>query len=367
MKYLRSFENQANYDAAKRIGDFYTPCVSLIEDTMSVAYDPSAPVPPTPDVPYDEIWYTSSDSQVVNPHKTESLPTIVSNTYSDGKGIIKFNSNVTSIGDGAFSECSKLTSLTIPNSVTSIGSTAFFDCTGLTSIIIPEGVTSIGEDAFFNCNGLTSLTIPVSVTSIGIDAFQGCTDLASIIVESGNTNYDSRDNCNAIIETSSNKLITGCKNSTIPDSVTSIEDMAFYNCADLTSVTIPESVTNIGNQAFGHCTGLTSVIIPDSVTNIEEMAFAFSGLTSVTIGNGVTSIGTYAFGNYNVPSITATFESTTPPTIGSTIFGATGTGSGAGSGSGKEVIIYVPSSAVSTYKTASEDWEYYADCIQGTE
>ena len=168
--------------------------------------------------------------------------------------------SVTSIGERAFYNCSGLTSVTIPNSVTSIGSEAFEGCSGLASITIPNSVTSIGEHAFDRCSGLTSITIPNSVTSIGEYAFERCSGLTSITVAQGNTKYDSRDNCNAIIESASNKLIAGCKTTIIPNSVTSIGDYAFYNCSGLTSVTIPNSVTSIGYSAFRGCSGLTSVI-----------------------------------------------------------------------------------------------------------
>ncbi len=203
---------------------------------------------------------------------------------------------VTSIGDNAFRDCSGLTSVDIPNSVTSIGHDAFEDCRALSSVTIGNSVASIGAWAFSGCSGLISVIIPNSVTSIDNVAFKGCSGLTSIIVENGNPNYDSRDNCNAIIETATNILLYGCMNTIIPNSVTSISNYAFYDCSSLTSVIIPNSVTSIGNHAFDRCSGLTSVTIPNSVKTIGRCAFyKCSGLTSMTIGNSVTSIGDHAF------------------------------------------------------------------------
>ena len=203
--------------------------------------------------------------------------------------------SVTSIGEGAFYACYSLTSINIPNSVTSIGNSAFRSCSSLTSITIPNSVTSIGNEAFQSCSGLTSVTIPNSVTSIGNSAFRNCHSVTSITVDAGNSVYDSRENCNAIIETSSNTLIVGCKNSTIPGSVTSIGNWVFSYCSSLTNITIPNSVTSIGGGAFSYCS-LTSITIPSSVTSIGEYAFSScSSLTSITIPNSVTSIGRWAF------------------------------------------------------------------------
>ena len=205
--------------------------------------------------------------------------------------------SVTSIGKSAFNSCNKLTSVTIGNGVTSIGDMSFFNCKGLTSIDIPNNVTSIGINAFNSCTSLTSIVIPESVISIGKYAFNSCTSLTSITVNADNTVYDSRDNCNAIIETETNTLAHGCKMTIIPDGVTSISDSAFSGCSGLTNVIIPDSVTNIDKNVFSGC----------------------SSLTSVTIGNGVTSIGNYAFNRCS--SLTSIVSNvTTAPTITSITF-----------------------------------------------
>ena len=192
----------------------------------------------------------------------------------------------------------KLTELVIPDGFVEIKDYTFYNCNNLTSVVIPNSVTSIGDRAFYYCSGLTSVVIGNSVTSIGGGAFYGCTGLTSFEVESGNSVYDSRDNCNAIIETATNTLIAGCQNTTIPNSVTSFGDGAFYECTGLTSVTIPNSVTSIGDSVFVNCVGLTSIEIPNSVTSIENKAFyGCTGLTSITIPNSVTSIGWGTFDN----------------------------------------------------------------------
>ncbi|MBQ2123561.1 MAG: leucine-rich repeat domain-containing protein, partial [Bacteroidaceae bacterium] len=245
-----------------------------------------------------------------------------------------------------------LTSLEIPNSVTSIGDDAFRYCSGLTSVEIPNSVTSIGGSAFFDCSSLTSVEIPNSVTSIGVHAFSSCDDLESIIVDEENSVYDSREGCNAVIETSSNTLVAGCKSTIIPNSVTSIDSFAFYSCDGLTSVVIPNSVTSIEWGAFMGCYSLTSVEISNSVTKIEKTAFSdCSSLTSIavaadnpiydsrnncnaiietrtntlivgcsktTIPNSVTSIGDYAF--YDCSGLTSVEIPNSVTSIGESAF-----------------------------------------------
>ena len=296
---------------------------------------------------------------------------------------------VTDIRYPAFSDCTGLTSVTIPDSVTFIGSCAFLGCTSLTSVTIPDSVTFIGPDAFSNCTSLTSISLSNNIERLGDDVFYNtayynndlnwendilyigkylidvkesfsgsctvksgtrliadgafffpeeltnliipssvevindrlsqCTGLKSIIVDKNNTVFDSRNNCNAIIETATNTLVQGTKSTVIPNSVTSIGEDAFYRCKGLTSITIPGNVEKISDCSFFECSELTSVVmdngvlsigresfrgckklknlvIPDSVTYIGNSAFAdCEEITNLSIPNSVVVIGDCAF------------------------------------------------------------------------
>jgi len=237
--------------------------------------------------------------------------------------------SVTTIDQAAFSGCSKLTSVVIPQNVTSIAFAAFAECTSLTNISLPEGLVTIGTSAFLHCRGITSIIIPKSVTQIDGRAFEGC-GLTSISVVSGNRKYDSRENCNAIVETESNTLIHGCENTIIPESVTTIGYQAFYNCIGLTSINIPEGVMKISDRAFAACVNLMSVTIPNSVKIIGNNAFYdCSGLKSLTcFAEGVPSTGEAVFNL--VPQSTAT--------------------------------LYVPAASVNAYKTAAQ-WKKFGQIL----
>ena len=255
---------------------------------------------------------------------------------------ITMPNTITSIGSSAFYACSKLKHVKLSETLTSIGPSAFSSCDSLSSIILPNTLTSIGNRAFSYCQRLTSITIPRSVTSIGTGLFMN-SNITSITIDKGNPVYDSRNDCNAIIETKTNKLIIGCATTTIPNDVTSIGEMAFlgcpkintiaipesvtkieddaFSCSDITSLTLPQTIKHIGASAFQRCSKLESITIPmrvkiikertfqecaeltnitisDSITSIEGSAFeGCTALTSIEISNSVTSIGERAFEN----------------------------------------------------------------------
>ena len=256
-------------------------------------------------------WDTDSDGELS--FEEAAAVTDLSNVFQNNTEITSFNelqyfTGLTSIGEGAFEGCDNLNSIVLPETLTSIGGNAFSTSgpdvsSGLTSITIPNMVTSIGDGAFAGL-GLNSITLPNSVTSIGINPFAGCTSLETITVEEGNTVYDSRDNCNAIIETATNTLISGCQNTIIPNTVTSI-----------------------GVEAFAW-SGLTSIIIPNSVTSIGDGAFGMTGLTSMTV------------------------MAETPPTLGYDPFQSVD----------KSIPVYVPYASLSAYE-AADGWNEFTNYI----
>ena len=297
---------------------------------------------------------------------------------------ITLPNSLDSIGEEAFFWCQSLSSITIPNSVTSIGNYAFYYCP-LDEIKIPKNVTNIGTGAFIycsptsivvengnpnydsrnNCNALietatntllvgchntvipntvtgitsaafagdinlTAIAIPSNITKIGRCAFAICRNLTSIVVDDKNQVYDSRNNCNAIIETATNTLIEGSNNTIIPNTITSIGESAFLGRRNLTSVSIPNGVVSIDASAFQYCNALTSVSIPSSVQNIGNSAFIMcTALTSVTC------------------------EATTPPLLEWGVFNYIPFA---------EATLYVPTESIELYK-AAEQWKDFGTIL----
>lgn len=230
------------------------------------------------------------------------------------------------IGGGAFLHSSKIKQIILPSSIKKIEGGAFSDCINLEQIHLPEGLEVIGN-AFENCDNLKSIHIPSTVKEIdwGVELDSKdtnifpCTNLETISVAEGNSVYDSREGCNAIIRTSDNTLLSGCMNTIIPSSVEKIGHKAFYNCTALTTIEIPGNVQIIGPSAFRRCQELTSVVFGEGTATIDGKAFmgcsklskilfsntireikmeAFEGcysLTSLTIPEGVKHIGWHAF------------------------------------------------------------------------
>lgn len=214
---------------------------------------------------------------------------------------------ISTIGRYAFCWCGNLLRIQLPESLRTIDGMAFYQCKNLSTISFPEGLQSIGNSAFLNCLELESVEIPGSVTFIGGRCFASCYNLKSIVVDETNTKYNSGEGANAIIETKTNTLITGCQSTVIPTTVTSIGEDAFSDCPDLASIVIPNSVTRIGGWAFCMCTELSNVTLPESLKEIGSYAFAScTTLKNLQIPSSVTTIEDNAFnGCYGLKSVTS--------------------------------------------------------------
>jgi hypothetical protein len=192
---------------------------------------------------------------------------------------IKLSDRTLSIGKHAFHNCRNLEEIDLGEKVIEIAMYAFNSCSKLKNIKLPETLKTLGKGAFYNCPSLTDLYIPSNLESIYTGCFDNCV-FNTIKVSPNNTVFDSRNNCNAIIESSSNTIIKGSNNTIIPNTITTISDRAFHNCKGITSLTIPDSVTSIGEGAFAVCSNLRELILPQNLVSVDESSF--SSCTSLT-------------------------------------------------------------------------------------
>ena len=235
---------------------------------------------------------------------------------------VKLPKNLNKIGPNSFRGCEQLENVVLPSSVTEIGYDAFLFCRSLSSINFPEGLKAIGNSAFYGCESLKEIHIPSSLIYLGVNidetgtiyedsddrniSFYNCSMLERITVDKANPIFDSRKDCNAIIESSTNKLLLGCINTKIPNDVTTLGNYSFSSCYGLTAINgeqsgslfIPSTVKTIGNSTFNSCYNLSNVNLPEGVEKIGSYAFSYCfNLESVTLPSTINNIGKCAFGN----------------------------------------------------------------------
>ncbi len=257
----------------------------------------------------NEIFYTSTNGEIIQPNEEVNFgANIVSNTYEDGKGIILFDADVTTIGKNAFEDNDCLSTISLPNSITTIGHSAFDDCDNLSEVVLSTKLDSIGDYAFYDCN-LKEIRIPDSVKSVSRYAFE-CSSLSAfygklasddnrcLIINGelvafaphGISDYTIPQSVNAIPR----NFFRNLESIKIPDGVTTIE--TFYDCRKLHSIILPSTLTTIKDCAFCNCVNLTSIDLPNGVTEIGYGAFDnCENLTSIDLPNGITEIKSHTF------------------------------------------------------------------------
>ena len=304
-------------------------------------------------------WDTNGDGELS--YAEAATVTSLGEVFKNNNTITSFSelqyfTGLSSIGGSSFSGCSSLTTITIPNSVTSIEAFAFNSCTGLTSVYYAGDIAqwcgigftgntsnpcSFAHNLYINNQLITELIIPNSVTSINNCAFYGCSALTSVTIGDSVTS----------IGVSAFAVCSGLTSVTIGNSLTLIGAYAFSGCSGITSVTLGNSVTTIDESAFNSCTSLTSIVIPNSVISIGNSAFLGNGLTSLTIGNSVTTIGRYAFDYCSALTLIESLAET-PPTLDSYAF----------SNVPKTIPVYVPCGSLSAYQSAT-GWSEFTNFV----
>lgn len=353
-------------------------------------------VPPVSTTIQDnQIWYTTNSGGTVSP---QNMPSVESNIYVNGKGIITFSQKLTTIETRAFEKCENLVTVTLPDCIENIAAEAFNECNSLTKINIPKSTSEIGQEAFCKCLSLKSITIPSSVDAIGYCAFEGCHNLATLTFEGGSdaSNLTSIDggafnNCSALkslvlpssLRTLGESAFSNCTSLTtvtLPDDLEFVDGAVFSGCsalkefkgnnvsadgrclihngvmkgfapANLTSYTLPDSIEGLCNHLFEDFTTITSITLPSSLRNIGEWCFSgCNGLTSITIPERVDNIEAYAF--YSCEKLAAVYaKPTDPPALSTEVFG----------GSRPSTFkIYVAAKNIEIYKSS---WSVYKSYI----
>lgn len=305
-------------------------------------------------MPYNEIWYTSTDGKVVQPTTISSFNVkIVSNTYNNGKGILKFEENIETIGNSAFKGCTNLDTITFSNNIVSIEAYAFYECRSLKNINIPDSVKEIGKAAFSWCTKMQTITIGEGITYIEDGAFHGCR--GSLIIKSNipDGRYNSGTYTGPFAGSYFDEIY-------IDGNASSIGKYAFYNCDGLKKITFSENIIHINNMAFYDCDALTEISLEQNISVVGTKAFGHCDkLSNVKLGKNITNLGAGAF-YYCMELEEVSCTSITPPTLGGDAFRYN---------IGERYYtlpckIYVPTESVEAYKSAN-DWKLYADRIIG--
>jgi hypothetical protein len=262
----------------------------------------------------------------------DGLTEILSHTFQTCENLTSINipKNLTSIGDEAFCNCTNLSiDLTLPEGLTTIGNRAFASCSSIETLSLPNTLTTIDDEAFHGARGLRSIYIPSSVTKIGEMGFVELSNALSIIVDGDNTKYDSRNNCNAIIETKTGKLLAGCRNTIIPDGVTSIEKKALAWTPN-TIFIVPNSVETLRQNAFGWCGKLRTLVFGSGVTDIDR---------AINYGTG------------GWPGDTYCYATSVPITDGNAFYDC-----------GPAGTLHVPTESIEDYRTTAP-WSQFPDIV----